>query len=278
MLSDNEKERYRRQILLPEVGETGQEKLKEAIVFIAGAGGLGSPAAMYLSAAGIGQIRICDSSTVELSNLNRQLLHYDTAIGREKVVSAKETLLKINPHCTVIPLCEKITENSVAGLVDEAQILIDCLDNFETRYILNSFVVKSALPFVHAGVLGMAGQMTFIHTPETPCLQCIFPEAAAPGELFPIIGATAGVIGALEALEVIKYLAGIGPSLKGRLLIWEGESNTFHTVEITRDSACPVCGQVGLAEVQGCTSAGRDRDVGSPALRFLKGRIDDRMR
>ena len=243
MLTEAEKIRYNRQIILPGWGEEGQAKLKQATVFIAGAGGLGSPVAIYLAAAGVGCLRICDCGEPELSNLNRQILHTDADIGKKKVQSAKETLAKINPHVEIVSLPEKIEHENIAQLIADAQILIDCLDNFATRYILNELAVKAGLPFIHAGVYGMSGQLTFIHTPETPCLQCMFPQAP-PAETFPVVGATPGIIGSLEALEALKYLIGKEEScLKHKLLIFEGDIGTFTAIRIEKNPACPVCGK-----------------------------------
>jgi molybdopterin/thiamine biosynthesis adenylyltransferase len=242
LLTEVEKTRYNRQIILPGWGEEGQRKIKQATVFIAGAGGLGSPVAIYLAAAGIGCLRICDCGEPELSNLNRQILHTDKDIGKKKVHSAKETLSKINPHVHIISLPEKIERENISQLVADSQIMIDCLDNFETRYILNEYAVKTGLPFLHAGVYGMSGQMTFIHSPETPCLQCIFPQMPSP-EIFPVVGATPGVIGSLEALEALKYLVGQGTCLKKRLLIWEGDIGRFEEIAVEKNPACPVCGK-----------------------------------
>ena len=241
-LSEAEKERYNRQMILADWGAEGQQKIKQATVFIAGAGGLGSPVAIYLAAAGVGCLRICDFGEPELSNLNRQILHTDADIGKKKVHSAKESLAKINPHVQVIDLPEKIDRKNIAQLVADSQIMIDCLDNFATRYILNEYAVETGLPFIHAGVYGMSGQMTFIHPPQTPCLSCIFPQSP-PSEIFPGVGATPGVIGSLEALEALKYLLGKEAScLKRRLLIWEGDLGTFEEITVEKNPACPVCG------------------------------------
>jgi molybdopterin-synthase adenylyltransferase len=243
-LNSKELNRYQRQMLINNWGEEGQEKLKSSTVFIAGAGGLGSPVAIYLAAAGIGTIRICDFGDPELSNLNRQILHDDTRIGTNKALSAKKTLLKINPHVCVEPLSGKITENTVEELVGESSIILDCLDNFRTRHILNRYAVQKGVPMVHAGIHGLSGQITFIHTPVTPCLYCIFP-GSVPDQVFPVAGVTTGVIGSLEALEAVKWILGIGENLKGKLLFWDGELMEFQQIEIKKDPNCPVCGKQG---------------------------------
>jgi adenylyltransferase/sulfurtransferase len=240
-LTEEENQRYNRQIILPDWGAAGQKKIKAAVVFIAGAGGLGSPVAIYLAAAGVGRMRICDDGEPELSNLNRQILHTDTDIGKNKAFSARETLREINLLVKVEPLPYRIERKNIDDLVGDAQIIMDCMDNFPTRHVLNECAVRKGIPFIHGGVIGMCGQITFIHTPETPCLRCIFP-CSPPRGLFPIVGATAGVIGALEALEALKYITGIGNNLKGRMLIWDGERMEFHQVSINKYPNCPVCG------------------------------------
>jgi molybdopterin/thiamine biosynthesis adenylyltransferase len=180
-LSPRDRQRYLRQMLLPSWGEEAQEILESSCVFLAGAGGLGSPVALYLAAAGVGTLRICDCGTVELSNLNRQILHADDQIGENKAVSARRTLERINPAVRVLPLTETITANNIASLVGPARLMIDCLDNFQTRYILNDHAVRTAVPLVHAGVNGLCGQIAFIHPPQTACLACLVAEAPLPG-------------------------------------------------------------------------------------------------
>lgn len=237
--------RYNRQMILPSWGEESQRVLKDSCVFVAGAGGLGSPVAMYLAAAGVGALRICDSGTVELSNLNRQILHGDDRIGEEKTISAERTLKAVNPLVEVIPLCERIGADNISSLVGEARLMVDCLDNFQTRYILNEYAVKTGLPLVHAGVSGLCGQIAFIHPPETACLACLVPEGP-PSEIFPILGATAGVLGCLEAMEALKYLTGTGELLEGRLLFCDGESMQFQEVSFDKDPKCRVCGSAAV--------------------------------
>jgi len=243
ILSDPELIRYGRQILCRGWGEKGQERIKGATVFIAGVGGLGGPVSLYLAAAGVGRLRISDNGQVELSNLNRQVLYNEHDVHASKVVSAREFLARVNPYVAVEPLGERITPDRIASLVGDAAIIIDCLDNFETRYTLNEYAVLRKLPFVHAGVEGLTGQITFISPPETPCLRCIIPEAPPPQKVFPIVGSTAGVIGCLEAHEVLKFLTGIGTLLKGKLMIWDGLESEFHKIDIDKDPHCPVCGK-----------------------------------
>jgi adenylyltransferase/sulfurtransferase len=240
-LTPEEQQRYHRQIILPSWGEEAQKALKQSCVFIAGAGGLGSPVAFYLAAAGVGTLRICDCEEVELSNLNRQILHGEDRIGKNKALSAAKTLEAVNPTVKVIPLTDAITADNVASLIGEARLMVDCLDNFQTRYILNDHAVKTDLPLVHAGVNGFCGQIAFIHPPQTACLACLVAEAP-PSETFPILGATAGAVGCLEALETLKYLTGTGELLKGRLLFFDGETMEIQEVRFDRDPECPVCG------------------------------------
>lgn len=242
-LSEQERERYHRQILLPGWGETAQDRLKEAVVFIAGAGGLGSPAAIYLAAAGVGTLRICDRGRPELSNLNRQVLHGDADLGRRKADSARDALARVNPHVRVIPLAEEIRPDTIERLVADARIMVDCLDNLETRLVLNEWAVRRGLPLVHGGIHGLCGQLTFLHPPHTPCLACTFPQSAGPPEVFPVVGATPGTIGCLQAMETLKYLTGTGTLLAGRLLLWDGEAMSFQEIRLEKDPACRVCGR-----------------------------------
>ncbi|MCP4714399.1 MAG: HesA/MoeB/ThiF family protein [Deltaproteobacteria bacterium] len=240
-LSSRELERYNRQIIFPEWGDEAQEKIKASKVFIAGAGGLGSPVSIYLAVAGIGTIRICDYGEPELSNLNRQILHDDSRIGINKAVSAKQTLEQLNPDISVTALTKKITADTVDDLIGDVDIIMDCLDNFDTRHILNRYAVKHSIALVHAGVFGMQGQIMFIKPPETPCLWCIH-AGSPPQVMFPIVGATAGVVGSIQALEAVKYLSGIGINLMDSLLIWDGTKMEFMHLPQKRVHDCPVCG------------------------------------
>jgi len=240
--SPEELNRYNRQIIYPDWGIEGQQKVKQATVFIAGAGGLGAPVSIYLAVAGVGRLRICDNGTVERSNLNRQILYTDEDIHQLKVVSAQKNLKKLNPHLEIECFSETISRDTIERLAGNADIIVDCLDNFETRYILNEYAVRKKLPLVHAGIEGLAGQLTFIHPPDTPCLRCIIPEAPTP-KIFPVIGVTPGIIGCLEGNEVLKYLIGIGSNLKGFLLIWNGNDTDFYRIEVAKDPNCLVCGQ-----------------------------------
>jgi molybdopterin-synthase adenylyltransferase len=242
MLTERDRERYRRQLLIPGWGEEAQQKLKNSKVLIAGAGGLGSPVAYYLAAAGVGSLVICDDGKLELSNCNRQILYWETDLGVAKAEAAAERIYEFNRDIEILPLSERIDDDSIERLAGGADLIVDCLDNFETRYVLNRFSVRTKMPFVHAGVSCFAGQLTFIAPPETPCLACIFPEVPEQ-ETVPILGTTTGVIGSLSAMEACKYLAGVGENIKSKLIIWDGEEQIFDTVEITKSETCPVCGK-----------------------------------
>lgn len=241
-LNEAELKRYNRQMMMEGWGEETQEKLKKSTVFIAGAGGLGSPVSIYLAVAGVGNIRICDFDSPDWTNLNRQILHNHNRIGTNKAVSAKQTLEELNPNIDVTAFTAKIVAENVDELVGNADLILDCMDNFPTRYLLNECAIRKKIPLVHGSIWGLDGRVTFISPPETPCLMCYFPESP-PKEVFPVLGATPGVIGTLEAMEALKYLAGIGKNLKGKLLVWSGSDMTFKTFKGYRDPQCPACGR-----------------------------------
>jgi adenylyltransferase/sulfurtransferase len=239
-LDNYDRTRYNRQMMLESWGDAGQRRIKNSSVFIAGAGGLGSPVAMYLAAAGVGELRICDSDTVEPSNLNRQILHSDSRVGQVKAFSAARTLREINPSICVETYPEYLDQDNEERIIGQPSLIVDCLDNYATRYLLNEYCFHHNIPLVHAALWGLMGQLTFIHPPETPCLRCLFPEAP-PKSVFPVLGATAGVLGTLQAMETLKYLAGIGETLKGRLLLFDGEDMSFTNLCVNRLPDCPVC-------------------------------------
>lgn len=234
--------RYARQSIIANWGKDGQTALENATVFIAGAGGLGSPVSYYLATVGIGHIIICDMDTVSLSNLNRQILHHDFRIGINKAHSARMTLNKINPYIKVTEIQEKITENNIQNISSEAEIIVDCVDNYTTRYILMQEAFRRNIPLVHGSVWGLEGRISFFHTPETPCLKCVFPSVPSK-EIVPIVGATAGVIGSLQAVEVIKYITGTGELMKNNLLLWDGTNNVFKKFKLHKRIGCSICGK-----------------------------------
>ncbi len=239
-LTPAEIERYRRQIMIEGWDIAGQEHLQSATVFIAGAGGLGSPVCEYLTACGVGTLRVCDCGEPELSNLNRQILHDDSRIGMNKAVSARQTLNSLNPHVNVIALPEPIADESIAELTGNASLIVDCLDNFEARHVLNRYAVKKGIPLVHGAIHGFNGQLSVFHSPRTPCLACIFPQNV-PQEIFPVAGFTPGVIGLLQATETIKILLGLGAPLYGTLLMWDGALADFQKIAIKKSPTCAIC-------------------------------------
>ena len=240
-LSSNELERYDRQIRIKDLGKNGQSRLKKARVMVVGAGGLGCPAALYLVAAGIGHVAVVDKETVELSNLNRQVLHWSDDIGRSKAVSMIEKLRQLNPEVTVEAFQKVVTTDNVGQLVKGFTVVVDALDNWSTRFSLNKACVKERIPFVHAGVHSLYGQITTILPGEGPCLQCILPKTPPEEEKFPVLGAAAGTLGLLEALETVKLVTGLGEPLVGRMLHFDCETTSFQEIKVERRLNCPVC-------------------------------------
>jgi len=238
MFSARELERYKRQMML--FGEEGQERLKNAHIFIAGAGGLGSPISIYLAVAGVGTITIVDMDVVDQSNLNRQILHSDRDVGRKKIASAEEKLRELNPDITVNAIDVKIEESNVADLIGKADGIVDAMDNYPTRYLLNDVAIAKEIPLFHGGIRGFYGQATTIIPGITPCLKCIFPKAP-PKEVFPVVGVTPGIIGTIQANEVIKYLLDSGELLTNRLFIWDGMEAHAEELCVERNPACEAC-------------------------------------
>lgn len=231
MLTERERERYKRQILL--FGEEGQEKLKKSHLFIAGAGGLGSPIAIYLAVAGVGTITIVDMDVVDQTNLNRQILHNDRDIGKKKTVSAIEKLQELNRDITINAIDATISADNIHDLVGRADGIVDAMDNYPVRYLLNRTALELKIPLFHGAIRGLHGQVTTIVPGKTPCLQCIFPKAP-PKEVFPVVGTTPGIIGTIQANEAIKYLTGEGNLLTNRLLIWDGRDYSVVAVRLAR--------------------------------------------
>jgi molybdopterin/thiamine biosynthesis adenylyltransferase len=248
MLTSKERERYDRQILIEEIGETGQEKLKGARVLIAGSGGLGSPISIYLAAAGVGRIRIVDHEEVDLSNLNRQILHWEKDIGRKKVDSAREKLLGLNPHVTIEAVRETITEDNVSRLVAGFDLIVDAMDNFPTRYLLNRSAIENDIPFFHGAVNGFEGRAMTILPGKSACLRCMY-RGPIPKEKFPVIGVAPAVIGSIQATEVIKYIVGVGKLLTNRLLVYDGLNLTFTEFKVAKNPNCEHCGDLTTKEL-----------------------------
>lgn len=246
-LTNEQIERYSRQILLPNVGGKGQEKLLNAKVLVIGAGGLGSPCALYLASAGIGKLGIVDSDAVELNNLQRQILHSTPNVGRPKVDSAKERLNAINPEVQVLAHKLRLTSENILEIIRDYDIVVDGSDNFPTRYLVNDACVFSKKPLSHGGIFRFDGQAITILPGKSACYRCLFPEPPPPG-LVPscqeagILGAVAGVIGTIQANEVLKYILGVGTLLESRLLVFNALDSSFRQVKVPQDKNCPVCG------------------------------------
>ncbi len=232
--------RYERQVRL--FGAEGQRRLKRATALIVGAGGLGSSVSTYLAVAGIGRIIVVDGDVVEESNLNRQILHWTRDIGRPKAVSAAETIKGLNPEIEVEAVALFADEENLADLVGRADLVVDALDNFPSRHLLNRAALEMEVPLFHGAISGFDGQATTIIPKMTPCLRCIFPRSP-PKETGPALGATCGVIGSIQASEVIKYLTGKGELLEGRLLIWDGSRGRCDEIPIERNPGCMDCGE-----------------------------------
>lgn len=242
MLTRKDLERYDRQIMIYGFGEEGQEKLKKARVFIAGCGGLGSPLAIYLAAAGVGIIRIADHDRVDLSNLNRQVLHWNENVGDIKVDSAAVKLRKLNPEIVIEPVTDTISETNVNQLTADCNAIADAMDNLPTRYLLNKTALKKGIPFFHGAVYGFEGRAMTVIPGETACLNCLYHGVSMPGEKFPVIGVTPAVIGCIQATEVIKYIIGLGELLTNRMLIYDGLRMTFTELKVNKDPDCIECG------------------------------------
>jgi molybdopterin/thiamine biosynthesis adenylyltransferase len=241
MLSERERERYDRQIMMPEIGEEGQERLKRARVFVAGAGGLGSPVSIYLAVAGVGKIRIVDHDTVDLTNLNRQILHRDGDLGSRKVDSAVDKLRGLNPYVEVEAIGDTINVDNVLRLVEGFDLIVDAMDNLPTRYLLNKAAIDRNIPFFHGAVRGLEGRVMTVIPGETACLRCMY-RGPVPEEKFPVIGVAPAVIGAVQATEVIKYIVGMGDLLKNRLLLYDGLDMRFREFKVSRNPQCEHCG------------------------------------
>jgi len=245
-LTAEQRERYSRHLLIPEVGVEGQQKLLEAKVLLLGAGGLGSPTALYLAAAGVGTLGIVDNDEVDLSNLQRQVIHTTDRIGVPKVDSAEEAIAAINPDVNVVKYPVRLDASNIVEIIEGYDVIVDGLDNFPTRYLLNDASVRLDIPVVSAAILGFDGQLSVFKPHDGPCYRCLFPEPP-PVELAPscgangVLGVLPGTMGLLQATEVVKLVIGEGDPLIGRLLLYDALGATFTEVKIHRDPACPIC-------------------------------------
>jgi adenylyltransferase/sulfurtransferase len=242
MLTESDLIRYGRQILYPNFGEEGQKKLRESHVVVAGLGGLGSPASIYLACAGVGHISLVDGDFVDLSNLNRQVLYGEEDIGEKKPFAAAQKLTQLNPSIEFTPLFERVTEDNVRDIIKGSHVVVDGMDNFETRLVLNSACVAEGIPFIHAGIHGLLGQITTIIPRKTPCLACLFPKVAKKPSVIPVFGVIPALLAVLQVTEVIKLLAGFGELLTGKMLYANIETMEFTLVNLARSPNCKVCG------------------------------------
>ncbi len=246
-LTPDQRNRYQRHLLLPEVGEVGQQKLLNKSVLLLGAGGLGSPAALYLAAAGVGHIGIIDMDEVDASNLQRQILHNMDRIGERKVESAKKTIQLLNPDVEVTTYDVRLGADNVLDIIDGYDVIVDGMDNFPTRYLVNDAALLKKIPVVHGSIFRFEGQVTVFRPYEGPCYRCFVPEPP-PAELAPscseagVLGVLPGIVGSIQAMEAIKLLLDLGDPLVGRLLSYDALEETFRTFKMRRDPNCPACG------------------------------------
>ncbi len=247
VLNEQQLARYRRNILLAGFGPEGQARLLDSGVLLVGAGGLGSPAAFYLAAAGVGRIGLLDGDRVEVSNLQRQILHGTPDLGRLKAESGRDKLLHLNPELRVEVVADRLTEENAPALVAEYDLVLDCTDNFRTRFILNDACLRLNRPFVYGGVLAYIGQLMFVMPGKGPCFRCLYrsePRGNMPDcSTLGVLGTVPGIIGTLQACEAVKYLLGLGDLLVGRLLTYEALTAGFTEVRLERDPSCPSCGK-----------------------------------
>lgn len=247
-LNDDQIEKYSRQILLPNVGGRGQEKLLAAKALIIGAGGLGSPVLAYLAGAGVGTIGIADSDAVELNNIHRQIIYTSEDIGKRKVMVAQQRLQKVNPDIKVIPHDLRLTSGNIMGVIKDYDVIVDGSDNFPTRYLVNDACVLAKKTLVHGAFFRFEGQAMVIKPGEGPCYRCLFSEPPPPGSVpscqeAGVLGALAGVIGLIQATETLKLILGIGEPLVGKLIIFNALEMGFRKVKVPRDPNCPICGE-----------------------------------
>src|SRR5436305_3077284 len=246
-LSAEQRNRYQRHLLLPEVGEKGQQKLLDSSALLLGAGGLGSPAALYMAAAGVGTLGIIDMDVVDDSNLQRQILHNMDRIGERKVDSAKKTLTALNPDVDVVTYDVRLGADNILDIIDGYDVIVDGTDNFPTRYLVNDASLLKRIPVVHGSIFRFEGQATVFNPYVGPCYRCMIPEPP-PAEMAPscaeagVLGVLPGIIGSIQAMEAIKLLLGLGDPLVGRLLAYDALEETFRSFKVPRDPNCPACG------------------------------------
>jgi sulfur-carrier protein adenylyltransferase/sulfurtransferase len=267
VLSKEQKDRYSRHLLIPEVGTEGQAKLLESKVLLIGAGGLGSPAALYLAAAGVGTIGIIDFDVVDASNLQRQIIHTTDRVGTKKVESARTSINALNPDVKVVAHEEMLVADNVARIIDGYDVILDGTDTFETRYILNDAAVAANIPVVHASVFRFEGQLTTFIPYQGPCYRCLYPTPPPP-ELAPgcsvagVLGVVPGIMGLLQANEVLKVLLDLGETLSGRLLLFDALDTSFTELRLRRDPDCPACSDKAVAARASGTAAALPADSG----------------
>jgi adenylyltransferase/sulfurtransferase len=240
-LTSEEWTRYNRQIIIPEIGEDGQKKLKDAKVFLAGLGGLGSISACYMVAAGVGFLKIVDMDRVDLENLNRQIIHRTIDIGRPKTESAIEKLRELNPHCQIQPVQEEIRDGNIMDLTEDCSLILDATDNLEARRVLNRASILGNIPFVYGGVGGFNGMVTTLIPGETPCIECLFPQKTIQTDRVGILGPVPGLVASIQSLEAIKIILGMDGLLKCRLLFIRGLDMTFKEIQVEKNPNCTAC-------------------------------------
>lgn len=241
VLKETELKRYDRQIRLKGFGIEGQRRLKNSRVAVVGLGGLGCSISIYLTVAGVGYVRLLDQGKVELTDLNRQILYEEGDIGRNKAEVATEKLKRLNPHVEVEGITIKVDEENVVDLIEGVDVVVDGLDNWNTRLLLNEACVKLNIPYIHGGVWGMYGQVMTILPGEGPCLKCFLKEIPIEEEIIPVVGPIPAIIASIEVLETLKLLLNIGKPLVGRILLFDGLSMRFEELPVYRDKDCPVC-------------------------------------
>ena len=243
ILSRSEQDRYDRQMRIHGWGTTGQRKLKASKVAVVGVGGLGCLSSLYLAAAGIGRLYLVDKEKIRVSDLNRQILYCESDLEKQKADTARKKLETLNPTTKVEAVLEEVTEGRVPAFMEHVDVVVDGLDNWRTRFIINEHCVRKGIPFVHAGVSQFYGQVTTVIPGKGPCLRCIFSKEPLEIEVVPVFGATPAAVASLQVMEVIKHVTGIGRPLVGRMLFIDGEEMSFESVKIERKRDCPVCAQ-----------------------------------